>query len=180
MADAITAKLESKSYRVAHLGEADVADRRRASAAVQRIARDGGAPSVLVTCPTLHDAARFGEMPADRWQRLLHSHLGLTTNACAAVVPLMVDAGRGAVITTSSWLAYAGVPGESYQAAATGSVLAFTKSFALEVAGSGVRVNCIAVGEVPPTDIADTVWFLVEDGDFYVGQVLIASAGKVL
>ena len=92
----------------------------------------------------------------------------------------MVAAGRGTVVTTSSWLAYAGIAGESYQAAATGAVLAFTKSFALEVAAQGVRVNCIAVGDVPPADVAETVRFLVEDGDFFVGQVLVAAAGKVV
>lgn len=96
----------------------------------------------------------------------------------------MVERGRGTVITISSWLAYAGVPGEAYFAAATGSILAFTKSFALEVAPKGVRVNCIAVGPldkgVSPADVADTVMFLVDDGDFFVGQVLTPAAGAVV
>jgi len=176
VSDAISLELESLGLRVERLGDADVADRGRAIAAAKRI----GAASVLVTCPSLYDQARFGEMPPERWRRLLHAHLGATTNACAAVVPMMVEAGRGVVVTTSSWLAYAGVAGESYQAAATGSVLAFTKSFALEVAPKGVRVNCIALGDVPPSDVAGTVRFLVEDGDFFVGQVLVAAAGKVV
>lgn len=180
VSDAVTAKLEAMGHRVARLGDEDVVDRALAIASAARVAGALAAPSVLVTCPTLYDRAAFGEMPAERWQRLLNAHLGSTTNACAAVVPMMVKAGRGTVVTTSSWLAYAGVAGESYQAAATGSVLAFTKSFALEVARHGVRVNCIAAGEVPPADIAETVRFLVEDGDFFVGQVLVASGGKVV
>lgn len=176
LSDAISLALESLRLRVERLDDADVSDRERAIAAAKRI----GAASVLVTCPSLYDQARFGEMPPKRWQRLLHAHLGATTNACAAVVPAMVAAGRGTVVTTSSWLAYAGIAGESYQAAATGAVLAFTKSFALEVAAQGVRVNCVAVGDVPPADVAETVRFLVEDGDFFVGQVLVAAAGKVV
>ena len=107
------------------------------------------------------------------------AHLGLTVDSCAAVVPHMVAAGQGTVVTTSSWLALAGVPGEAYYAAASGSILAFTKSFALEVAKQGVRVNCIAVGrlgrDVQPDDVADTVSFLHRDGDFFVGQVLRAT-----
>ena len=93
---------------------------------------------------------------------------GGTTNACAAVVPDMVRAGRGTVVALSSWLAFAGVAGEAYQAAATGSILAFIKSFAVEVAPEGVRVNCIAVGpldatppqaSVLPAEIADSAVF---------------------
>jgi NAD(P)-dependent dehydrogenase (short-subunit alcohol dehydrogenase family) len=93
------------------------------------------------------------------------------------------------VVTFSSWTALAGVPGEAYQAAATGAILAFTKSFALEVARAGVRVNCIAVGPtepgpgrgaVAPEDVAETVAFLVRDGDVFVGQVLCATAGAVV
>jgi 2-hydroxycyclohexanecarboxyl-CoA dehydrogenase len=96
-----------------------------------------------------------------------------------------VHAGRGTVVTTSSWMALAGIPGEAYQAAATGSILAFTKSFALEVARHGVRVNCIAVGPLEadntlPAQVADTVVFLVDDGDFFVGQVFSAAAGAVV
>ena len=149
-------------------------------AAAERVARDLGPISVLVTSPTSYDTAPFGEMSRNRWRRLLMDHLGATVNACAAAVPAMVRAGRGTVVTTSSWIALAGIPGEAYYAAATGSILAFTKSFSLEVATNGVRVNCIAVGQAQPVDVAATVSFLVHDGDFFVGQVLCPTEGAVL
>lgn len=190
----ILARLRAEGFAVAGLDRAegagdlaiavDLSDRRQTAAAVERVTRELGPISVLVTAPEHHDAAPFGEMSRDRWQRLLDAHLGATTNACAAAVPGMVEAGLGTVVTLSSWLAFAGVPGESYFAAAAGSVLAFTKSFALEVARHGVRVNCVAVGPldkgVSPADVADTVMFLVENGDFFVGQVLSAAGGAVV
>lgn len=181
---AVSARLKAEGFKVGRLEDHDVTDRARAIAAVRRIAEELGPVSVLVTAPHLHDSSPFGQMSTQRWRLLLQAHLGTTTNACAAAVPGMVEAGRGTVVTTSSWLAFAGVPGESYFAAATGSVLAFTKSFALEVARRGVRVNCVAVGPldkgVSPADVADTVMFLVEDGDFFVGQVLSAAGGVVV
>src|SRR4051794_41012371 len=125
----VAAKLGTMGFRVGHLDDSDLAERARAIAAVNRLVSELGPASVLVTCPSARDGAPFGELGAERWQRLLHAHLGTTLNACAAAVPAMVEARRGTVITMSSWLAYAGVAGESYQAAATGSVLAFTKSF---------------------------------------------------
>jgi NAD(P)-dependent dehydrogenase (short-subunit alcohol dehydrogenase family) len=174
----------------------DLTDRGETIAAVGRVTRELGPISVLVTAPEYHDAAPFAEMSRDRWERLLGAHLGSTVNAYAATVPAMVRAGHGTVVTISSWLALAGIPGEAYYAAATGSILAFTKSVALEVARNGVRVNCIAVGPleadarlsrqpapnlyVLPTEVADTVVFLVNDGDFFVGQVLSAAAGAVV
>ena len=181
---AVARRLEAAGFAVAGLDDWDVAERPRAVEALKRVRAELGPPSVLVTVPSLHDAAPFGEMGDERWQRLLRAHLGTTTNACAAAVPAMVEAGKGTVVTTSSWLAFAGLAGEAYFAAASGSVLAFTKSFALEVARHGVRVNCVAVGPldrgVTPEDVAASVMFLVEDGDFFVGQVLTPAGGAVV
>ena len=36
------------------------------------------------------------------------------------------------------------------------------------------------IAGVTPADIADSVMFLVDDGDFFVGQVLMAAAGAVV
>jgi NAD(P)-dependent dehydrogenase (short-subunit alcohol dehydrogenase family) len=140
-------------------------------------------------------------MPEEQWRQLLATHLGGTVNALTAVVPGMVAAHRGTVVTTSSWLALAGLPGETYYAAATGTVLALTKSFAVEIAPHGVRMNCVAVGplatgdtqETPvggvvlplgryatADDVAATVEFLIHEGDFYVGQIFEPSAGVVV
>lgn len=198
--NAIVSRLQAEGFAVGGFDEeagpadlaisVDLTNRAATTAAAERVAKELGPISVLVTAPEHYDAARFGEMSPDRWQRLLLAQLGVTTNACAATVPGMVRAGHGTVVTISSWLALAGLAGESYYAAATGSILAFTKSFALEVASSGVRVNCIAVGplhettrtteHVTPDDVADTVMFLVNDGDFFVGQVLTPAAGAVV
>jgi 2-hydroxycyclohexanecarboxyl-CoA dehydrogenase len=183
----------------------DVTDRDQMKAAAERVAREVGPVSVLVTAHGRYASAPFGELDRAEWRLLLDTHLGGTVNACAAVVPGMVAAGAGTVVTTSSWLALAGVPGEAYFAAATGTILAFTKSFALEVAPKGVSVNCIAIGPlddrgtpaelrrhqpraedlpllryVHPREVADTVAFLATDGGFFVGQVLSAACGAVV
>jgi 2-hydroxycyclohexanecarboxyl-CoA dehydrogenase len=212
---AVVARLQAEGFTVAGLDlrggggdlplSVDVADREAVSAATERVTSELGNIDVLVTTHGYHAAAPFGEMSRDGWQRLLDTHLGGTVNACAAAVPGMVTAGGGTVVTTSSWIALAGVAGEAYYAAATGAILAFTKSFSLEVAPKGVRVNCIAVGpvesgaggmgfspgqpaphELPlrryvrPEEIADTVSFLIRDGEFMVGQVFTPAAGAVV
>jgi NAD(P)-dependent dehydrogenase (short-subunit alcohol dehydrogenase family) len=117
-------------------------------------------------------------MPAEQWQSLLMAHLGGTANACAAFVPSMVKAGRGTVITMSSRVALTGGIGQAYLAAASGSILGFTKSLALELARQGVRVNCIAAGAATEEEIGETVAFLVRDAGFFVGQVLSPEAAR--
>jgi len=181
----------------------DPTDREALAAAVASVKRELGPISVLVTAPTRYDQAAAGEMSWPRWQELLQAHLGATTNAVAAVVPDMVTAGHGTVVIMSSWKALAGIAGEAYYAAAVGTLLSFTKGFSMEVAPAGVRVNCIAVGptaseserdtsrdEAPAclplgrcaslAEVSDTVAFLINDGDFYVGQVFEPSAGAVV
>jgi 2-hydroxycyclohexanecarboxyl-CoA dehydrogenase len=205
---AVVERLQAEGYRVAGLDAGagagdlplavDLADGAQVAAAAGRAAAELGPVSVLVTAHARYEAAPFGDMPGEQWRKLLAFYLGGTVNACRAVVPGMVAAGHGTVVVCSSWLALAGVPGEAYMAAATGSLLAFSKSFSLEVAPKGVRVNCVAVGPmdgdavapaaaaiVPgrrtrPSDIADTVSFLVRDGDFFVGQVFRPVAGAVV
>jgi len=177
----LVATLDPQAYGGDLPSAVDAADRIAMKEAARRVAVELGPVSVLVAASEYHDTAPFGEMRGGQWQSLLRAHLGVTTSACAAVVPAMVEAGLGSVITLSSRLALDGAPGEAYYAAATGSILAFTKSFALEVARYGVRVNCIAPG---PNDevaaVADTVAFLVSDGDFFVGQVLCPGGGALV
>jgi 2-hydroxycyclohexanecarboxyl-CoA dehydrogenase len=206
---AIVERLRSEGFLVAGLDvdggggdlslAVDLGDPGQVARAVERTIAELGPISVLATAQARHVAAPFGDMPAEQWRELLSFYLRGTVNVCAAVVPGMVASGRGTVIICSSWLALAGVPGEAYMAAATGTLLAFSKSFSLEVAPKGVRVNCVTVGpldgeetaspqwngvlpslRVRPSQVADTVSFLVRDGDFFVGQVLRAVSGAVI
>jgi NAD(P)-dependent dehydrogenase (short-subunit alcohol dehydrogenase family) len=180
----------------------DATDRAAVKAAAARVISELGVISVLVTTCDIYDAAPIGQMSFERWDGLVRGHLAGTCNAVSAVVPDMLAAGKGSVITTSSWLALAGIPGEAYYAAATGTILAFTKSLAVEVASQGVHVNCIAVGPMEREKgaplihalddtgdardietlrgVTDTVVFLISEGGFYIGQVFEPVCGAVV
>jgi NADP-dependent 3-hydroxy acid dehydrogenase YdfG len=152
---------------------ADVGDREALAAALRSVVERLGPVSVLVTAVDVGDGDVFGSLDDATWRRLLHAVLGGTGNACAAVLPDMLEAGRGTIVTLSSRAAVDGGAGETYRAAATGTILAFTRSLAVEVAPKGVRVDCVAGGS--PANVAETVAFLVRDGGFYVGQVFMPA-----
>ncbi len=213
---AVAARLAERGWRVAGLDlrrsetdlplVADVADSRAVREATDRAARELGPVSLLVTVAGHYEMLPVSEIGTQGWQRMLSVHLGGTRNACAAVLPAMLEAGRGTIITTSSELALGGGAEDAHYAAAKGAIIGFTKSLAPEVAHRGVRVNSVAPGPtdtpllspdspwrdpaflrtlplrrlVRPEEVAETVLFLVEEGDYFCGQVLSPNAGAVI
>lgn len=213
---AIAARLSAQGWRVAGLDlresktdlplAADVADAGAVREAADRASRELAPISLLVTVAGHYEMLPVSEIGPQRWQRMLSVHLGGTRNACAAVLPAMLEAGRGTIITISSELALGGGAQDAHYAAAKGAIIGFTKSLAAEVAPRGVRVNSVAPGPtdtpllspgspwrdpaflgtlplgrlVSPDEIAETVLFLAEEGGYYCGQVLSPNAGAVI
>lgn len=183
---AVVARLLGEGYAVAGIDlrpsaatmpvVADVTDRAAMAAAAGDVQARLGPVSVLVTAARVRDPAAFGTLDPGAWARLLAVHLGGTANACAAVLPAMLAAARGTVVTLASAEAAEG-SGDAYRAAATGAVLGFSRSLAVEVAPAGVRLNCVAGGS--PSVVADLVAFLAREGGFYVGQVFAPGRGGV-
>lgn len=159
---------------------ADATDDAALRATVARVTAKLGPIDVLVTGLGDTASAEFTTLDGARWRLLLESHLRAATNACRAVLPGMMAARRGTVVTLASHAALlGGGPSEAYEAAAAGTIIGFTKSVAVEMAPHGIRVNCVAAPRYSSgVAVADTVAFLAREGDFYVGQVFIPSAGE--
>ena len=213
---AVAARLASRDWLVAGLDlresetdlplTADVTDAPAVREAARRAERELGPLSLLVSVAGYYEMVPISGIGVDAWRRMLDVHLGGTRNACAAVLPGMVDRGEGRVITISSELALAGGEDDAHYAAAKGAIIGFTKSLAAEVADRGVLVNSVAPGPtdtpllapdspwrdsayletlplrrlVRPEEIAETVVFLAEEGDYFCGQVLSPNAGAVI
>ena len=69
--------------------------------------------------------------------------------ACTrSIVPIMLRQGRGSIVNVSSIWGEYGAACDSVYCASKGAVNAFTKSVAMELEASGIRVNAIAPGAV--------------------------------
>jgi NAD(P)-dependent dehydrogenase (short-subunit alcohol dehydrogenase family) len=142
-----------KAY--AHSG--DVARHGAAAGIVRECVRVVGVPDVLVNAAGGQGA--IGELagadPAEWWS-ILELNLRGTVQMCAAVLPGMLERGRGVIINFSGGGATAPMPNFSAYAASKAAVVRFTETLALEVRDRGVLVNAVAPGVVD-TRIQDAV-----------------------
>jgi NAD(P)-dependent dehydrogenase (short-subunit alcohol dehydrogenase family) len=84
------------------------------------------------------------EYPLDAWRQVLGIDLNGVFHGCRAAIPHMLQRGYGRIVNIASIAGKEGNALGSAYAAAKGGVIAFSKSVAKELAGSGVLVNCIA------------------------------------
>jgi len=184
----------------------DVTDLEAMRAAAERVAAELGPVSALVTAAGAYEMLPVAEIDDERWQRMLSLHLGGVANACWAVLPGMIAAGSGTVVTISSELAIAGGGEDAHYTAAKGAIIGLTRSLGWELAPLGIRVNSVAPGPtdtpllapdspwrepgylatlplgrlVTPDEVAETVLFLIEEGTYFAGQTLSPNAGAVI
>jgi NAD(P)-dependent dehydrogenase (short-subunit alcohol dehydrogenase family) len=116
-------------------------------ARVTAAADEAGGCGVLVNNVGHYLFARhdFVDSTEEEWAALHEVNLLHVLRACHAIVPGMVERGRGgSVVNVSTIEAHRGIPQHAVYSAYKAAVEAFTRSLALEVSGSGVRVNAIA------------------------------------
>ncbi len=84
------------------------------------------------------------DYPADAWDRVLAVNLTGVFYCCRTVAPHMRAHGFGRIVTVASIAGKEGMPNISAYCASKAGVIGFSKSFARELVGTGVLVNCVA------------------------------------
>ena len=124
----------------------------------------------------------------------------------AALIPSMIEQGGGSIVNLSSVSGLVGTPRRAAYAATKGALDAATRSLAIELGPSGIRVNSVAPGVVDtalwaknkaipgvtetienqtplrrwatPEDIADVIVFVASDAArFVTGETIAADGG---
>ena len=85
----------------------------------------------------------------EAWQRVQDVNLKAVFLCCKHGIPHLVEAGRGSVINTASFVAVMGAAvSQASYTASKGAVLALSRELGVEFADRGVRVNALCLGPV--------------------------------
>ncbi|AJC60109.1 3-oxoacyl-ACP reductase [Streptomyces sp. 769] len=123
----------------------DVSDSDQVAAAVERVAAELGAPTVLVNnAGVLRDNLLFKMSDSD-WDTVMNVHLRGAFLMSRACQKHMVDAKFGRIVNLSSSSAL-GNRGQVNYSAAKAGLQGFTKTLAIELGKFGVTANAVAPG----------------------------------
>ncbi|TFV71042.1 SDR family oxidoreductase [Blastococcus sp. CT_GayMR19] len=148
--DAAMAEIGDATGSPAIAVAADVADPAAVDAAVARVVDELGPVDLLVNNAGLIDAAEVPVWAADRdqWWAVVESHIRGPQLLISAVVPAMVERGRGRVVDLASGMGTRAVPEYSAYSVGKAGQIRLTEALAASLAGTGVYAFNIAPGLV--------------------------------
>ena len=124
----------------------------RFEAAVEQAAADvyarWEAVDVLVNNAGSELNKTYNETTVEEWDKVLDTDLKGPWLLCKHFVPPMVERGSGSVINISSLNGLVGFPLSTAYGSAKGGLVVFTRDMAIELATTGVRINCVCPGVI--------------------------------
>lgn len=185
---------------------ADSADRDAVENAVKTARESLGAIDTVVCNAGIAQQKLFQDITDDEWLTMLNVNLMGAVRTIRAALPDMLHRQKGSIVIVSSMWGERGASCESHYAASKAALIGLSRSLALELGPSGIRVNCVAPGVIDtdmvqvlgpevlhdlaeqtplgrlgtPQDIANAVAFLAsEKASFITGQVLTVDGAFI-
>jgi NAD(P)-dependent dehydrogenase (short-subunit alcohol dehydrogenase family) len=129
----------------------DVTDEAGVAAAMASVTGRLGQIDVLVNNAGITgspQAARCHETPVGEWDRVQAVNVRGPFLCSRAVLPSMLAAGSGHIITIASVAGLVAFPGRCAYTASKGAALMLTRSIAVDYAAAGIRANAVCPGMV--------------------------------
>ena len=123
----------------------DLSDRADLQRLIETIPKDTG---VLVNCAGLGDVNLFEFSNILKLQRLIAVSVEAVVSLTHAVVPQMVNRGRGGILNISSGFGVTTMPGVATYAGSKHFISAFSESLRMELSSAGICVTQVCPGPV--------------------------------
>lgn len=130
----------------------DVTNSSQVELVVNKAIKLWGGLDIIVNNAGVGVAAKTAETSEEDWQRVIDVCMKGTFLGMKYAIPVMQEQKSGSIINMASVASIVGVPDRAAYCAAKGGVMALTRAAAVDHAGDGLRINCIAPGTV------DTPW----------------------
>ncbi len=132
----------------------DVTDRDQVKALVGRTEDELGPVDAFVNCAGVMYFTLMKNVREEEWDRIVEVNCKGALNCVGAVLPGMLERGRGHIVTISSDAGRKVFPGLAVYSASKFFVESLSQGLRLETAGTGVKVTTIQPGNVA-TDLLD-------------------------
>jgi len=106
-------------------------------------AKFGGLDALAAIAGGFHMGEAVHELPKDKWDLMMDLNARTLLNTAEAVVPGMIDAGAGKIVTIGANAARQGMAAMSAYIVAKSAVIRLTESMSAELRGQGINVNCV-------------------------------------
>jgi 3-oxoacyl-[acyl-carrier protein] reductase len=131
---------------------ADVADQGAVDAMVRSILDRFGGIDILVLNASIRKQTHISEMSFEEWRRIMSISLDGSFHCVKACLPSMMQRRGGAIVTLGGMMALAGAKNRVHGSVVKHGLVGMTRALALDLADYGIRVNCVAPGQMntPP------------------------------
>ena len=127
---------------------ADLTDARAVGrAAGEAVSYFGGLDAVVCNAGVAEQKL-FQDITEQEWQHMLDVNLLGAVRTIRSALPGMLHRKQGSIVTVSSVWGQVGASCESHYAASKAALIGLSRSLALELGPSGIRVNCVAPGVI--------------------------------
>lgn len=129
--------------------------------------------SLLINNAGFNARGKLWEAEVAGMERVITVHCTATMRLTRAALPAMRACGRGGIINVSSVAGFIASPGSVNYAASKAYIIRFTEGLALELRGTGVRVQALCPGYtrtefhsrqgIDPTHVPPSMWMQAEE-----------------
>lgn len=138
-------KIATKGHNI-HFQKVDVTSKSSVQAAVDAIIAKEEKIDILINNAGVIRDRSFMKMTEDEWNMVMNVNVNSLYVVTKSVLPHMIKAGYGRIVSASSVNSVNGAFGQTNYAASKAAISGFTRSLAREVGKHGITANAVAPG----------------------------------